>query len=232
MNDQWCLIQQKLIAEIGWTPIIGWDPNCGGPPSKMIPAAVAIDFNRILGLQVLYQHIPLEFAFLWAPRLAFWHADVLMSRAKMRLAAARFEKLQDGEMAAVKTYGGMRNLLRPKYHRYWEVLGCTTRQASRDQYESGCGWWRGFQHHPNAPSAPEARVHRERFYDDHGCGVQYWARCCNGRVDAIRESWIAAEHFSVITVKGYQRAASKSAEMDINFDLQKITRRLGINDLL
>jgi hypothetical protein len=232
MNERWCLLQQKLVAETGWTPVIGWDPNCGQRPRELVPGAVAIDFNAPLGLQVFYQHMALEFAFLWAPRLAFWHADVLMPRAKMRAAAARFERLRDGEMAAVKTYGGLRNILRPKYHRYWEVLGCTTRGASRDQFEQGCGWWRGFQHHPNAPSDPAERARRDRYYDDHGCGIRYWQRFGGGRVDTIREGWIAQEHFSVITVKHYQRAASKAEEMDINFDLPRITARLGIADLL
>ena len=232
MNDRWCLLQQKLVAEVGWTPVVGWDPNCGSPPSALVPGAIALDFNATLGLQVLYQHVPLEFVFLWADRLAFWHADVIMPRAKMRAAAARFEGLKDGEMAAVKTYGGLRNLLRPKYHRYWEVLGCTTRGASLDQYRQGCGWWRGFQEHPNAPADPVERQRRARFYDDHGCGVRYWKRYCGGRVHDFRERWIAEEHFSVITVKDYRRGASKNEEMDINFDLGSIARRFDIADLL
>lgn len=232
MNDRWCLLQQKLVAEVGWTPVVGWDPNCGGPPSQLVPGAVAIDFNAHLKLQVLYQHVPLEFVFLWADRLAFWHADVLMPRAKMKAAAQRFERLADGEMAAVLTYGGLRNIVRPKFHRYWEVLGCTTRGASQDQFDKACGWWRGFQHHPNAPADPTERERRNRFYDDHGCGVRYWQRFGGGRVQSVGERWIAKEHFSVITVKDYQRAGSKSEEMDINFDLPAIAARLGIADLL
>lgn len=232
MNDRWCLLQQKLIVEVGWTPVVGWDPNCGTRPAAMLPEAVAIDFNQTLGLQVLYQHVPLEFVFLWADRLAFWHADVIMPRDKMRQAAARFERLRDGEMAAVKTYGGLRNLIRPKYHRYWEVLGCTTRGASSDQYEKGCGWWRGFQEHPNAPSDPAERARRARYYDDHGCGIQYWKRFCGGKVDSFGERWIAKEHFSATTLQNYRRGASKSEEMDLNFDLPTIVQRFGISDLL
>lgn len=232
MNDRWCLLQQKLVAEVGWTPVVGWDPNCGGPPSQLVPGAVAIDFNAHLNLQVLYQHVPLEFVYLWADRLAFWHADVLMPRAKMKVAAQRFERLADGEMAAVLTYGGLRNIVRPKFHRYWEVLGCTTRGASQDQFDRACGWWRGFQQHPNAPSDPAERERRNRYYDDHGCGVRYWQRFCGGKVQSVGERWIAKEHFSVITVKDYQRAGSKSEEMDINFDLPAIAARLGIADLL
>ena len=232
MNDRWCLLQQKLVSEVGWTPVVGWDPNCGAPPSTLAPGVIAIDFNATLGLQVLYQHVPLEFAFLWADRLAFWHADVIMPRDKMRAAAARFESLKDGEMAAVKTYGGLRNLLRPKYHRYWEVLGCTTRAASLAQYQDGCGWWRGFQDHPNSPQSGPERERRDRFYDDHGCGVRYWRHYRGGSVREWSERWIAKEHFSVSTVQDYRRAGSKSEEMDINFDLAAIARRFGIADLL
>lgn len=232
MNDQWCLLQQRLVTEVGWTPVVGWDPNCGKAPSRLVPGAVAIDFNADLKLQVLYQHVPLELVFLWADRLAFWHADVLMSRKKMAAAARRFEKLADGEMAAVLTYGGMRNIIRPKFHRFWEVLGCTTSGASRDQFDKGCGWWRGFQYHPSGPSDPLEVARRNRYYDDHGCGVRYWQRFCGGRVDAISERWITKEHFSVITVRNYKRAGSKSEEMDINFDLGAITKRLQISDLL
>lgn len=232
MNDRWCLLQQKLISEVGWTPVVGWDPNCGQAPAQLVPGAVAIDSNATLQLQVLYQHVPLEFVFLWADRLAFWHADLLLPRHKMRAAAQRFESLRDGEMAAVKTYGGLRNLLRPKYHRYWEVLGCTTRGASLDQYRQACGWWRGFQQHPNAPADATERVRRDRYYDDHGCGVRYWERFCGGQVRDVRERWIAKEHFSVITVKNYRRGSSKSEEIDINFDLDAIAGHLGIADLL
>lgn len=232
MNDRWCVLQQKLVAEVGWTPVVGWDPNSGCAPSHLVPGAVAIDFNADLKLQVLYSHVPLEFAFLWTDRLAFWHADVLMSRRKMRAAADRFERLADGEMAAVLTFGGLRNIVRPKYHRYWEVLGCTTRSASRDQFDQGCGWWRGFQHHPNAPTDPAEVTRRARYYDDHGCGIRYWERFCGGRVKTYGERYIAKEHFSVITVKNYVRASSKSEEMDINFDLHTVTSRLGIGDLL
>ncbi len=232
MNDQWCLLQQKLISEVGWTPVVGWDPNCGAPPAELVPGAVAIDFNAQLKLSVLYQHVPLEFVFLWADRLAFWHADVILPRAKMKAAAAVFDRLRDGEMSAVKTYGGLRNLLRPKYHRYWEVLGCTTRGASYNQYQNGSGWWRGFQEHPNSPTNPSEQQRRARYYDDHGCGVMYWKRYFSGQVKEFSDRWIAKEHFSVITVKDYRRGNSKSEEMDMNFNISEIAHRFGVGDLL
>lgn len=39
MNDRWCLLQQKLILEQGWTPVVGWDPNCGAATSRLAPGA-------------------------------------------------------------------------------------------------------------------------------------------------------------------------------------------------
>jgi hypothetical protein len=232
MNDKWCLLQQKLVLEVGWTPVVGWDPNLGVGCPPLVEGAIAIDFNRDLQLPVFYQHIPLEFAFLWADKLATWHSDLLLPRKKMKHAAHIFEQLQDGEMAAVKTYGGMRNFFNKKYHRFWEVLACTTRRASEDQFLKGCGWWRGFQSHPNADKSPAEIERRNKFYDDHGCGIEYWRRYYGGQIKVIPERWISKEHFSIISVKDYKKGASKSEELDINFDLNKITNSLNISDLL
>jgi len=99
VNSRWCLLQQKLVTEAGWVPVVGWDPNCGeGPPPAVLPNAIAIDFNALLGLPALFMHVPLEFAFLWCRKLAFWHSDLLLDREQMRDAATRFEALQDGRL--------------------------------------------------------------------------------------------------------------------------------------
>lgn len=75
LDNRWCLLQQKLILETGWTPVVGWDPNCGlGRPEKLAPGAIAIDFNELLDLPVMFSHFPIEFVFLWTERLAFRHA--------------------------------------------------------------------------------------------------------------------------------------------------------------
>ncbi len=31
VSDRWCRLQQRLIQEVGWTPVIGFDPRCGPP---------------------------------------------------------------------------------------------------------------------------------------------------------------------------------------------------------
>ena len=233
VNSRWCLLQQKLVTEAGWVPVVGWDPNCGeGPPPAVLPNAIAIDFNALLGLPALFMHVPLEFAFLWCRKLAFWHSDLLLDREQMRDAATRFEALQDGEIAAVYSYGGLKNLLRRKSHRYFELLGCTTRGASQDQFEKGCGWWRGFDRHVNAPTDPAERARREGYYREHGIGIRYWEEHCGGKVQALSERAYARNHFSVNTVKQYRKGRNKSEEMEINFDLDRITRDLGIHDLL
>ena len=44
----------------------------------------------------MWLHFPLEFAFLFTEHLAFWHADLLVRRAKMVRYAAQFAALPDG----------------------------------------------------------------------------------------------------------------------------------------
>jgi hypothetical protein len=148
INSDWCRLQQQLVSEIGWTPVVGWDPRCGdGRPSSILPSAIAVDFNQHLKLPTLFMHFPLEFAFLWCEKLAFWHSDLLLRHEQMAQCGKNFESLTDGEMAAVFSYGGLKNIFNIKQHRYFELLGCTTHSASQDQFEKGCGWWRRFAYH-------------------------------------------------------------------------------------
>lgn len=229
LSDPWCLIQQKLIRAVGWTPVVGWDPGNGVGCPPLIPEAIAIDFNADLKLPVLWVHVPLEFAFLWTDRLAFWHADLLMRLPKLQRAVRMFEELQDGEMAAVFSHGGRRGLLKPRSYRYWELLGCTTRAASESQFRHGCGWWRCIWSHPNCPDEAERR-RRRRYSYDHGVGIRYWKRRYGGKVRSLRERWVAEGHFASFSVPGYREAASKSEEMGLNFDLKQIGRELGIEE--
>lgn len=233
VNDDWCLLQQKLVCELGWTPVVGWDPMCGVSCPPLVPKAIAIDFNATLGLPTLFMHVPLEFAFLWIEdRLAFWHSDLLLPRDRLARLAKLFAGLRDGEMAAVYSYGGIRNLFNKHTHRYWELAGCTTRRASQDQYDHGCGWWKNIAYHPNAPRDPAEQHRRRALYNEHGVGIRYWEKHYNGIVRRISERSIADGHFSVTSVRNYIRAESKSMEMRINFDLQKIANRFGLQDLL
>ena len=140
INNDWCTLQQKLILAVGCTPIVGWDPNCVPSTRTIIPGAVEIDFNEYFKFPAIWPHFPLEFAFLWADRLDFWHADLLVRIDKLQKIVSLYESMKDGEMAAVKSIGGTRNLLNFRGHRYWELLGCTTKGASKSQFETGCGW--------------------------------------------------------------------------------------------
>jgi hypothetical protein len=231
LNDRWSVVQQKLVRSVGWTPVVGWDPSNGVGCPPLIPEAIAIDFNADLKLPALWVHVPLEFAFLWTERLAFWHADLLMRRAKLERAVRLFERLDDGAMTAVFSYGGLRGLLRPRSYRYWELLGCTTREASESQFRHGCGWWRCIWRHPSCTDERE-RERRRQYSYDHGVGIMYWKRRYGGRVRSISERWAAEGHFGSFSVPGYQQAASKSEEMDLNFDLGRIGRQLGIEEFV
>lgn len=234
MNDKWCLLQQKLILEAGWTPIVGWDPNSKPDgPGKLVSGSLAIDFNKHLKFPVLFPHVPMELAFLWADKLAFWHADLILTREKMRKAVNVFENMNDGDVSAVFSYGGLRTLFKREEHRYWEVLGCITKSASADMFKHGCGWWRHWaKNHLNAPLDEHQISYRRSFCWDHGGGVLFWSKEHKGRINKISEKFIKEGHFSVTSKRNYQKGDSKSAEMDINFDLEQIAKRFGIVDLL
>ena len=232
INPRWSLLQQKLIAEFGWTPVVGWDPNCRVRSPELVPGAIAIDFNAMFGLKALYPHIPLEFAFLWTSRLATWHADLILPRRKMEAAVALFERVPAGEMTAVLTYGGLRNLLRPRYHRYWEVLAFTTAEASRNQFENGCGWWRGFQRIRVRPRT----VWNAYAGRDSTTIMDAESATGNGSAAAVSigcaSAGSRAERFSATTLPKYRHANDKGEEMDLNFDLDAIARRFGLADLM
>src|SRR5579884_170432 len=100
VNDAWCRLQQRLVREAGWTPVVGGDPN--RPAPTVLDGSVSIDFNRALGLNSVWLHVPLELAFAWAGvRLAFWHADVLLPRPLLRRYARQFEAMTGAVTAAV-----------------------------------------------------------------------------------------------------------------------------------
>ncbi len=234
VSDRWCQLQQRLIQEVGWTPVIGFDPRCG--PPTVLPGSILIDFNAHFGFAVMWPHFPTEFAFLFAERLGFWHADLLCSLDVMRELKSIFESLPDGAMAAVPDYGGRRNLLKFRHHRYWELVGCTTRAASESQFEHGCGWWRHINHHPRCTDEVERR-RRDRYYYDSGVGIMYWKRRYGGKVIDIPEKLVAVGHCTSINRKNYRQvdpggARNLGAEIDLNFDIEEVAAKLGIAHLL
>lgn len=230
IDDEWCTMQQRLIQAVGWTPVIGWDPNSCPPTRTVLPGSIEIDFNEGLNFPALWPHFPMEFAFLWADRLAFWHADLLVRMEKLQPLADMFSSLPDGEMAAVKVPTSLRSMFRFKEHRYWELIGCTTREASRDQFEKGCGWWRHFYCHPNTPAAESSK--RRAHYYDSGVGIMYWKRHCGGKVRDIPEKLVAEGHCTQIGHKDYRKANNKSEELRLNFDLPTVARGLGLESFL
>jgi hypothetical protein len=235
VDSDWCLVQQKLVSEVGWTPVVGWDPRVGRP--ELVPGAIAIDFNADLKLPVLWLHFPLEFVFLFADRLAFWHADLMVRKEHMRAYAARFAALADGEMVATNPSLGWRQRFGVKTRRYWELVGCTTRGASRSQFEQGCGWWMNFQVHPNCPSEAE-RQRRARYYWDCGTGIYYWHTRLGGTVHLIPESEVEEGHCSRLHNPRYQPISPDNERRDLsvdlkhNYDLAEVCAKMGLSDLV
>jgi hypothetical protein len=227
VHDDWCLVQQKLILSIGWTPVLGWDPNLYRRRPPHLPGTVVVDFNEELRLKAMWPHFPLEFAFLWAKKLAFWHADLLVRVDKLSKLALLFDQLQDGEMAAVISRGGFRNLLNFKTHRYWELLGCTTQQASKDQFEKGSGWWRHIENHPNCREQEE-KTRRKQIYYDHGVGIMYWKRHYGGKIVDIGLRSLKEGHFSAVGAKKYKSGSSKTDELEQNYSLADALKKLDL----
>jgi hypothetical protein len=234
VDSNWNVVQQRLVRRVGWTPVVGFDPRVGAPPLER--GAICIDFNSELRLPTMWMHFPLEFIFLMCDRLAFWHADFLMRFEKLERYARQFANLSDGEMAAVEPAQGWRTLLRPAQKRYWEVLGCSTRTASRSQFEHGCGWWMKFSDHPSNSVAD--RQLRSAYYWDCGVGIRYWHKHCGGKVVLIPEAEIQEGHFTGIGRSNYQRRSPKnyernlSLELSLNNDLAAACAKLGISKML
>lgn len=235
VDSDWCLLQQRLVRNAGWTPVVGFDPRVG-VPENVVPEAVVVDFNAGLNLPVLYPHFPLEFAFLFVDRLAFWHSDLLLPEPKMREMAKLFAALPDGTTAAVST-DGWRDLFSLSHRRFWELIGCTTRSASRDQYEKGCGWWLNFKFHRNR-SVNSGDSQLSKYYWDHGTGIFYWKRRHGGRVVALKEKNFSAGHFSQIKFEGYKRISPNNEFRDLsrdlsgNFELRGCAEKMGLQSLL
>lgn len=237
VNSEWCLVQQKLVRDAGWTPLVGFDPRVG-PPEKTVPGAVVFDFNAELRLPLLYPHFPLEFAFLFCDRLAFWHSDLLIRRDKLAKLARVFEDLPDGFTAACWADPGIRHRYLPWRQRYWELVGCTTRGASRDQFEKGCGWWMAYWAHPNQR---RGRMIRRWYYWDHGAGIWYWKNRASGVCEVLDGRDYEEGHFTKIGRKDYVGSRepngsdvrrNMSVELVRHFDLREACASLELSDLM
>lgn len=233
----WTRLQVNLVRHFGWTPVVGFDPDCGENVAPEIPDALVIDFNKQFGFKKLWPHFPLEFAFLWSERLAFWHADLLVRLPLLAELVDLFGKIPDGHMAACPGNGrGLRDLFRYRNHRMWELIGVTTAGASEDQYRNGCGWWRNFALHPNCP--PNEYKDRSRYYYDSGVGIMYWHRKCGGVVHRLPTKRINEGHCTSINNRDYIKLKDASGrtplgkQMDLNYHLPTEAKRMGLEDFL
>jgi hypothetical protein len=236
VDADWCLLQQKLVRRIGWTPVVGSDPRKPRPP--LLPSSVFLDFNQAFKFPVMWMHFPLEFVFLFAKRLAFWHSDLLCRVPVMEKLAEIFSSLEDGQMAAVLDRGGFRNLFRLRTHRYWELCGCTTQGASENQFYNGTGWWRHPKYHPKCIVSSE-RARRENWFWEHGTGIHYWVKYYSGYVVPIPAKLVAEGHCSIVGNKNFKVVDSNRnsanftmwADLQANYSLQDVARKLQIEKL-
>jgi hypothetical protein len=238
VSEPWTRLQVNLVKQIGWTPIVGYDPDCGDTKKPEFNDCITINFNEQFGFQKMYMHFPLEFAFLWTERLAFWHSDLLVRIPLMAKTAGVFETLPDGIVAACPQYGrGLRDRLFPTTYRMWELIGMTTAGASEDQFAKGAGWWKHFWFHPNCPDEKE-RKKRSAHYYDHGTGVMYWHRRYGGKVQNLNERDFREGHCTSIGNKSYveiKRIAGRkmiAKQLEINFKIEEVAERMGLTELL
>lgn len=235
VNDDWCWVQQQMVAEVGWTPVIGYDPRVGAP-KRVHPSAVVVNFNEGLDFPTLHPVFPMEFVWLYAPRLAFWHSDLIVRPDTMRKIVSKFERMANGETIAVDPSLAWSRIWSKYKRRYWELIGCTTRDASQNQFERGSGWWRHIQEHPNCP--PGERAERSKYFWDHGVGIRYWARNYGGSVSTVPERWVEEGHCTQINNPQYVRVTPnddrKNMSLDLvaNYRLDDVCRRLDRANLL
>lgn len=232
VHDQWCLVQQRMVRAAGWTPVVGFDPRVGAPP--LVDDAILIDFNLGLNFPAMSMMFPLEFVFLFAPRLAFWHSDLLVREPLFRSLADSFKQLADGQTAATDMRTRWyRRLLGQRPGRYWELMGCTMREASHAQFENGCGWWRRPTMHPNCPDEKECAA-RKQYTHDHGSGILIWQQRHGGQVKPIPAKPLEEGHCTRIGNKRYQPQSPKdhrrdlSKDLSFNYDLDEVCQKLGL----
>ncbi len=233
VSERWCRLQQRLVLGAGWTPVIGSDPRT--PPPPVEPGAIPVDFNAGFKFPVLHPVVPLEFVWLYAPRLAFWHSDLLCREETVAYLARTFESLKDGEVAAVPDRRGLRYIFQPNKHRYWELACCVTAGASRDQFEKGSGWWRHIHMHPNCPEDEREKARRRKVFYAHGGGVMYWKRRYGGRVVELDARRVEEGHCTSINNPNYKHEPGQRnlpVSLDANYDIEEVARRLGIAHLL
>ncbi len=211
-------IQQQIVLEFGWTPVVGCDPLVD--PPALVPGAKPFDANRLLQLPTMWMWFPIEFTFQFAAKLAFWHSDFLVSRRDMEHLVRTFDELDDGETAAYLP------------RRWWTrkaepcpgLAACATRGGSRHQWEKGCGWWRWFAKHPNFQGTFQPQGDNW----DHGYGIRYWRKHCGGCVKPVHPS--DRGHCNVPWSK-WKGQMSKAESIQTYHRLDALIESLDIADL-
>jgi hypothetical protein len=236
VDPEWCLVQQKLVELAGWTAIVGGDPRAKKP--ILLPKSVYIDFNRDLNLPMMHPLFPVEFSWLFTHKIAFWHSDLLIRPKLMKEYARNFELLKDGDMAVTIPKRSIIMKLQNKYDRYWELLACTTRKASENQFENGSGWFSNIIYHPKAD--PDDLKNRSSVYWDHGAGIKYWHLNFASKDTnflKIPESKIEEGHCTRIRNSKYTPRSPNNAKRDLskdlihNYSLEEECKRLELNNL-
>ncbi len=237
VEPNWCRIQQRLVLHAGWTPVVGSDPRA--ERAEMEPGAVQVDFNESFGFPIMHFLFPVEVMHWYAPKLAFWHSDLLISFDEMSRLAREFEELPQGSTAAVdaRRQGRWYRRVWTKKRRYWELVGCTTAEASRSQYESGMGWWRNFWSHPNIKKK-NSRKARRRYEYEHGSGILAWEELMGGDVRKITHGRVRRGHCTRINNPNFKRVSPQDDRRDpgldirANYDLATVCRRIGIESAM
>jgi hypothetical protein len=230
VSNQWCVLQQRLAQYAGWTPVVGNDTNIENP--VVLPGSMYVNFNEGLNLPRLLGPFVLEWIFLFTDRLAFWHADFLLSKKDMTKAAKCFEDLQQGELAMpwgssspiVRTLARVRPV--SNSNRLFEVIGCNTREASLQQYKEGLGFWRGLEKHPNNTSFTSDFPHWE-----HSIGVSLWARRHPEKHKSPGVD-IRTGHANSWKLPGLRETTPKQQLLEQHEDIHRYAQKLGIEDLL
>ena len=230
VSHPWCVLQQRLVQSVGWTPVVGNDTNIEKP--VVLPGSVYINFNEELKLPRLLMYFILEWIFLFADRLAFWHVDFLLSKRDMAKAAKCFEDLRQGEIAMPWNRSNLilRSLapFRPinNDNRLFEVIGCNTREASRQQYQEGLGFWRHAERHPNNTSLTADFPHWE-----HSVGVSLWARR-HPEKHKLPGVDIKTGHAATWKFTGLGQFTPKQQLLEEHANIRRYAQKLGIEDLL
>jgi len=229
VSNQWCVLQQRLVQCVGWMPVVGHDTNIESP--VVLPGSMYVDFNARLRLPRLRPHFVLEWIYLFADRLAFWHSDFVLSKGDMVKAAKCFEDLQQGELAmpwsstrlVMRLLAGIRPI--SNSNRLFEVIGCNTRQASREQYQEGLGFWRHPEKHPNNKTLPKDYPHWE-----HSVGVSLWVRSHpeKHKLPAVDTRTGHAHSWK----KRFSETTSKQELLEKHENIREYAKKLGIEDLL